>query len=79
MANIESDKNANNSLEALLNDMALLYNDKSLPEAGKTPTTPVQEEDLATAVVGGKGDLGPTVRPARGYMYPPPLCWMNEK
>ena len=58
-ANNESHKSANDSLEALFDERALLYDDKSLPRAGKTPTTPVQGADLAAAVDGGKGDLGP--------------------
>ena len=73
MANIESDKSGNDSLEALFDERAPLYDDESLPEACKTPTTPVQGADLAAAVDGGKWDLGLTVPPARGYMYPPPF------
>ena len=74
MATFESDKSANDSLEALFDERALLYDEESLPEAGKTPTTPVQGADLAAAVDGGKGDLGLNSSPARGYMCPLPWC-----
>ena len=66
MATFESDKSANDSLEALFDERALLYDVESLPEAGKTPTTPVQGADLAAAVDGGKGDLGLNSMPGQG-------------
>ena len=62
----QSDKSAKDSQEALFNEMALLYDDKPLPEAGKTPTTPIQGADLAAAVDGGNGDLGPNSMPSQG-------------
>ena len=52
-------KEANDSLEDLFNEAARLIDDSSkehpLPEAGKTPTTPVQGKDLAAEVDGGNG------------------------
>ena len=50
----EIDKSVNDSLEALFDEGALLYYDETLPEAGKTPTTPVQGAHLAATVDGGK-------------------------
>ena len=66
MPNIESDKSTNDSLEALFDERALLYDDKPLPEAGKTTITPVQGADPAAAVDGGKGDLGPNSTASQG-------------
>ena len=73
MANIESDKSANNSLEALFDESALLYDEESLPEAGKTPTTPVQEADLAVTVDGDEGDSGPNSTPSQGLHVSPSI------
>ena len=60
MASNERGKSANASLEALLDkalfdEEALLYDDESLPESGKTPTTPVQRADLAAQWMGARG------------------------
>ena len=53
---------ANDSLEDLFSEAARLFDDfpmeHSLPEASKTPTTPVKGTDLAAAVDRGNGDLG---------------------
>ena len=61
---------ANESYDDLFSQAALLYDDSpmehSLPEASKTPTTPVKGTDLAAAVDGGNGDLGPNSTPSQG-------------
>ena len=55
-------KSVNSSVAALLSEGARILSDdedsfmeQSLPEAGKTPTTPVQGTDLAAVVDGGNG------------------------
>ena len=65
-----SDKSVNNSLVALFDERTLLYDEESLPEAGKTPNTPVQGVNLAARVVGGKGDVGPNSTPRQGLHVP---------
>ena len=47
MANNNSDKNANDTQEVLFDERALLYDEESHPEAGKTPTKLIQGADLA--------------------------------
>ena len=71
MANNNSDKSANDTQEVHF-ERALLYDEESLPEAGKTPTKPIQGADLAVTVDRDKGDLGSNSMPSQGlYMYPP--------
>ena len=58
----------NDSLEVFFDKRALLYDEdsllnRSLPEAVKTPTKPLHGADLAAAVDGGKGGLGPKSMP----------------
>ena len=71
-----SDKSVNSLQKVIFDEKALLYDEECLPEAGKKATCtcskPVQGVGLAAGVDGGKGTWAPTVRPARGYMYPPP-------
>ena len=62
----------NDLLEAFFYERALLYDEESLPVAGKTPPTSVQGADLATTVEGGKGDLGPNSTPSQGLRVLPP-------
>ena len=70
---------ANDSTEALFDEVALLLNDEDSPvestipkstllEAGKTPITPSKGTNLAPVVDGAMGKYAVTVRPARGYM-----------
>ena len=66
MANTNcSEKRMNDLLEALFDERTFLYDKESLPEPGKTPTTPVRRADLAATVDGEKGDLGPNSTPSQ--------------
>ena len=61
------------SLGAQFDEGALILDSPecvSLPEAGRTPTTPAQGVDLAAAVDGAMGTCIVTVHLARGYMFP---------
>ena len=67
----------NDLQEAFFDEAACLIDDSpmehSLPEAGKTATTPEEGKNLAAKVDGGSEDLGRystpvSVHPARGYI-----------
>ena len=69
MANLNHcDKSVNSSQKVIFDDKALLYNEESLPEAGKIPTCSklVQGEDLVAGVDESKGDLGINSMPSEG-------------